>query len=314
MSERILVVGGQGALGNAVIELASARARPVRALVRNPRAGFFPESVDLVRGDVGDTAGVVQALRGCSALVFCVNVPITTWAERMPRLLASAIAACEQTGARLIFPGNVWIYGPGPKGVLIDEQRPATPTSLKGRLRVQLESQLRGYARHAIVRLPEFFGPNVANALMGTPFSTVLKGESPRWLGGNLDVVVEYVFIRDAAHAMLAVADSGLEGVTFHVAGSGHTTPRAFLGEVLKSAGVEGRVRALPNWLLRTAGLVHPEARAFSDILHLWREPVLLDGSKYVAQFAPPASVPYADAIAETLAWFRAHPDARNAN
>jgi nucleoside-diphosphate-sugar epimerase len=228
--------------------------------------------------------------------------------------LASAIEACQQTGARLVFPGNVWIYGPGPKNILVDEQRPATPSSNKGRIRAQLETLLRSYPRHAIVRLPEFFGPNVANALMGRPFVSALRGRAPLWFGGHLDVTVEYVFIRDAAHAMLAVAGSELEGVTFHVAGSGHTTPRAFLAQLLESAGVASHARALPNWLLRSAGLFDREARAFADILHLWREPVLLDATKYRAHFAPPSPVPYADAIYETLQWFRAHPDAQNAN
>jgi nucleoside-diphosphate-sugar epimerase len=314
MSERILVVGALGALGNALVDLACQRDQPVRALVRNPRPGFFPERAQVVQGDVADTQAVVKALDGCRALAFCVNVPIATWAVRMPQLLASAIAACRQTGARLIFPGNVWIYGPGPKDVRVDEQRPATPSSEKGRLRVLLESQVRAYAGHAIVRLPEFFGPNVANALMGRPFVSVLRGRSPLWFGGHLDVAVEYVFIRDAAYAMLALAASDLEGVTFHVAGSGHTTPRAFLAELLKSAGVSGRVRVLPNWLLRSASLFDQEARAFADILHLWREPVLLDGSKYTAHFAPPPPLPYPEAIRKTLSWFRAHPDARNAN
>jgi nucleoside-diphosphate-sugar epimerase len=264
MSGRILVVGGQGALGHAVLMLGCRRGQPVRTLVRTPRAGFFPEQVEVMQGDVADTEGVVKALRDCRALMFCVNVPITSWVERMPKLLASALEACRQTGARLVFPGNVWIYGPGPKDALIDEQRPSSPTSRKGQLRVQLEAQLRSYARHAIVRLPEFFGPNVANALMGRPFIDALRGARPVWLGGQLDVTVEYVFIRDAAHAMLALADSDLDAVTFHVAGSGHITPRAFLTQLMQSAGVAGQPRALPNWLLRTASLVDAEARALN--------------------------------------------------
>lgn len=315
MNQRVLVVGAQGALGHAVVELAAQRGQAVRALARRPRADFFPPQVELRQGDVSDTRSLIEALADCSALLFCVNVPIATWAERMPGLLESALAACAERGVRLVFPGNVWIYGPGPRGALVDEHRPPTPTSRKGRLRAALEARVRSYARHVIVRLPEFYGPNVANALMGSPFQRALQGRAPLWLGGKLDVTVEYVFIRDAAHAMLALAlAEHADGETFHVAGSGHTTPRAFLEQLRVAAGVAGRVRALPQPVLRVGALFHAEARAFADILHLWTEPVLLDDRKYQARCAPPPATPYERGIAETLDWFRAHPDAQNAN
>jgi nucleoside-diphosphate-sugar epimerase len=315
MTERVLVVGAQGALGHAVVELAAQRGQEVRALVRSPRAGFLPASVELLQGDVADAARVREALRGCCALLFCVNVPLASWTERMPSLLQSAVDACRQADVRLVFPGNVWIYGPGPKGQRIDEQWPPTPSSRKGRLRAALEAQLRGYARHTIVRLPEFYGPNVANRLMGSPFQRTLQGRAPVWYGGNLDVTVEYVFIRDAAHAMLAVAlAKDVDGETYHVAGSGHTTPRTFFEQLRSAAGNPKHVRRIPNLAVRLGGLFDADAREFADILHLWREPVLLDATKYDARFSPPAPVPYAEAIAETLRWFRAHPDATNAN
>jgi nucleoside-diphosphate-sugar epimerase len=165
------------------------------------------------------------------------------------------------------------------------------------------------------VRLPEFYGPNVANRLMGSPFQRALSGAAPIWYGGNLDVTVEYVFIRDAARAMLDIACApDAAGETFHVAGSGHTTPRAFFEQLQRAAGIRGRVRALPNFLTRLGSLFDSEARAFSEILHLWTDPVLLDDTKYRTRFSPQAPIPYAEAIDETLRWFRAHPDAKNAN
>jgi nucleoside-diphosphate-sugar epimerase len=276
---------------------------------------FGPE-VEVVLGDAAELEPMKRALDGCEALLFCVNVPITTWTETMPRLLDVAIEACRSTGARLVFPGNVWIYGPGSRGTLVDETRPASPTSEKGRLRAGLESRLRASGvRYAIVRLPEFYGPNVANRLMGRPFLDAIAGRSLTWAGGRLDVEVEYVFMPDGASAMVTVARAEVvDGETFHVPGAAHTTPRAFFGEVLRSSGSRGHLRALPNALVRAASLVRADARAFADILHLWTDPVLLDGTKYRARFGALPGTPYDEGIRQTLAWFRTHPDARNAN
>lgn len=65
-------------------------------------------------------------------------------------------------------------------------------------------------------------------------------------------------------------------------------------------------MRALPAALVRAAGVAHPMARQFADILHLWEDPVLLDGAKIRRRFTP-----YAEGIEQTLAWLRANPDAR---
>ena len=78
VNQRVLVVGAQGALGHAVVELAAQRGHAVRALARRPRADFFPPQVELLQGDVADTGRLIEALADCSALLFCVNVPITT--------------------------------------------------------------------------------------------------------------------------------------------------------------------------------------------------------------------------------------------
>lgn len=100
MNQRVLVVGAQGALGHAVVELAAQRGQPVRALARRLRADFFPPRVELRQGDASDTTSLNAALADCSALLFCVNVPIATWDERMPRRLDSALTACAERGAR----------------------------------------------------------------------------------------------------------------------------------------------------------------------------------------------------------------------
>ena len=312
----ICVLGAAGGLGSACVRVGLQAGLRMRALLRTPRAGLFGAEAQVVPCDARDAQQIRAAAEGCSALLYCVNAPLARWHTELPRMLQAALEACGALGARLVFPGNVWSFGPGTPGVLIDETRPLTPSSRKGRVRAQLEQLLAASgADYANARLPEFYGPNVANPLMGAPFRATLAGRSVWWLGSELDVQVEYLYVDDGARAMLQLAGAeGVSGQTFHIPAVAHTTPRAFWRQTQALAGSRAGVRAAPRFALRAAALASAPARELLDILHLWTQPVLLDGSRYRARFGAVPATPYEQGIRDTLDWFKAHPHAVNAN
>jgi nucleoside-diphosphate-sugar epimerase len=311
MTRTVLVTGAHGSLGANVVREAVARGLAVRALVRDPARARPREGLSIVQGDALDAEAVTRAAAGCDALFHLVNVSLEKgWIETTARLLEAAIAAARSTGARLVFPGNVWIFGRGKPGELVDEQRPASPCSAKGRARAAMEERLRSSgARFAVVRLPEFYGPHV-QTLTGPPLRNLVRGGTAWWFG-PADVAIELVFMPDAARALCDVGLApDVDGEVFHLPGVEPTTPRAFFEEARRQAG-RGRMRALPAALVRAAGVVHPMARALADILHLWEDPVLLDGAKIRKRLPGLRFTPYAQGIEETLAWLRANPDAK---
>jgi len=161
----IAILGAGGGLGHACVVKSVAAEHETRALMRVPRANMFDARARVLACDALDAAQLTRAITGCDALLYCVNAPLARWSRDLPRLLASAIEACRAANVRLIFPGNVWSYGPG-KGEhdLVDEARSFTPTSNKGRVRARLEAMLaQSGIRQVILRLPEFYGPNVAD-------------------------------------------------------------------------------------------------------------------------------------------------------
>lgn len=308
---RVLVTGATGGLGANVIGEAVRRGLDVRALVRDPSRAQLSDAVELVQGDALDAMTLTKALEGRDALFHMVNVPLDKgWTEGTARLLEQAIAACRNTGARLVFPGNVWIFGRGTPGDLISESRTPSPCSNLGRARVAKEDRLRGAGiRYVIVRLPEFYGPHV-QTLTGPPLRNIARGSTGRWFGPP-NVAVEFVFMPDAARALLDIGIAAdVDGQTFHVPGVAHTTPSAFFTLAIRKAGA-GSFSSLPSWTVRAAGLVIPMARTFSDILHLWEHPVLLDGTKLRRRFPDFCSTAYEDGLESTITWLREHPSAR---
>jgi len=126
-SMRIAVLGAGGGLGRNVVDAARAAKHDVVALVRDPKRAELPDDVTTVVGDATHVDDVVRAMAGADATMFCVNPPFATWLTTFPPLLACAIAAARKTNTRLVFPANVWIYGPGRAGELVAETRaPAT--------------------------------------------------------------------------------------------------------------------------------------------------------------------------------------------
>jgi len=308
----LAVTGGLGGLGANVVREAAARGLGVRALVRRDPAGALPEGVEAVRGDAGDLAAMRALVRGADALVHCANVNIhEDWSRTVLRMLDVAIEACRAEDVRLIFPANVWVYGPGRPGQLIDELTPHAATSRKGLTRVEQERRIRESGlRYTLLRLPEFYGPHV-QTLTGPPLRAALLGRTVTWFGAP-DLPVEFVLMPDAARAMVALAQAPRDHAEcFHLPGVQPITPRAFFAEAVRQAGGSSRFRALPGLVVRAAGLVYRPAREFADLLHLWETPILLDGSRLRARLGELPRTPYADGIAQTLAWHRAHPEAR---
>jgi nucleoside-diphosphate-sugar epimerase len=301
---RIAVLGAGGGLGRSVVEAARAAKHDVVALVRDPKRAELPDDVTSVVGDATRVDDVVRAMTGADATVFCVNPPIATWLTTFEPLLACAIAAARQTNTRLLFPANVWIYGPGRAGDLVTEARAPSPTSQRGKLRAELERQIRTAGiRYAIVRLPEFYGPGVTS--LATPvFLAALADRRTLW-PGPLDVAIELVYMPDGARALVEIAAaSDCDAAEFHIPGA-RTTPRQFVELVYQAAGRKPRVFRVPHFVLSAAGMFNGTLRAVGDIAHLWTDPILLDGAKYTARFGAIPLTPLTDAIAATLAWYR---------
>ena len=307
----ILVTGAGGGLGSNVVRVALARGHVVRALVRDERKARLPDGAVAIVGDALDVASMRRAAEGCEAVFHLANVAIgKDWVPLTARLLDAALAACEASGARLGFPANVWVYGRGTPGKLVAEDAPLAPCSRLGEARRHKEERIRAAGiRWTMIRLPEFYGPHV-QTLTGRPLQAIAQGQRGRWWG-PADATIELVYMPDAAEVLVAVGlADGSDGELFHLPGVAHTTARGFLSAAIRVAGM-GNFSVMPTALVRAAALVHPLARAFVDILHLWQQPILLDGSKLRARFPELTMTSYDDGLAATLAWHRATPDAR---
>ncbi|HVP37873.1 MAG TPA: NAD-dependent epimerase/dehydratase family protein [Candidatus Saccharimonadales bacterium] len=315
-----VVLGATGSLGAALVRHLGLAGRPVRAVARDAQrarallAGRVPAGaaaqVEFEAADATDRAATVHACRSAGVVHLCVNAPYPQWPQVMPAAVESALAGAREAGARLVFPGNVYGYGRFQK-VPASEDHPRAATTTKGRLRNTLERWLSeadraGEVRVAIARMPDFFGPNVVHAGIAPIFEAALAGRRARWLG-RLDVPHDMLFIDDAAAACALLAGSDRAfGRVWHVPGAGPVTGRQFIGIVFAAAGARPRAGALGRPMVRLAALFSPLVREVVEMLYLWEEPQVLDGSRFAAAFPEFRFTPHEEAARRTLEWFRA--------
>jgi len=263
----------------------------------------------VITGDALNGENVKETVEGCQDVYHCVNIPYNEWEKKAVPMLENTVAASKNAGAKIVFPGNVYVFGHATTS-LVSESHPFEPHTHKGKLRVRMERILADAWKNdgvpfVIVRFPDFYGPRVDNRLYGPIFRNAIAGKGLTWYG-SLDVPIEYSFIEDAAEALVTAASAGdASGETYHVPGPGITTPREWLGQVATLANSNSGMRATPGFMVTLAGLFNPLAREFSEMLYLKQERLILDGTKYQTKFGKIPATPYDEGIRRTLDWFK---------
>jgi nucleoside-diphosphate-sugar epimerase len=302
MKGQILVLGAAGRLGFAAAEAFRDADWSVKGLVRPGAAWRAPKGVDVI--ETNDRAVAVKEARGTDIVLHALNAPYTGWAQHALPLAYSAIEAAEQSGATLIFPGNVYNYGAGMPPVL-DETTPMQPTSRKGKLREEVELRLheaseRG-VRTIVLRAGDFFGRG-----RGSWFDLVLVKDLARGkvtYPGALDVVHEWAYLPDYVEALLALADIRATLGPFETFGfPGHAvTGQQFVSAIAKAAGRPLKVGHINWWMMRTVGSIWTMGRELADIGYLWQVPHRIDGKKLAAAIGEVPHTPLDVAITRSL-------------
>lgn len=93
-------------------------------------------------------------------------------------------------------------------------------------------------------------------------------------------------------------------GEIWHLPSNDPITGRRFIEMVGEEVGQEPSMRAYGYWSLTLAGLFDAQVREVKEVLYQFREPFVMDTSKFEEAFGGSVT-PYETAIAETVAWHR---------
>jgi nucleoside-diphosphate-sugar epimerase len=218
----------------------------------------------------------------------------------------------ERLGARFVLPGNVYNHGAA-MPALIDETTPQRPTTAKGRIRAEMESELArraaaGRLASTVITAGDFFGAGQGSWFDQVVIKSIAKGRLD--YPGDPDLVHAWAYLPDLARAFVAVAALPDLAPFERFAFAGHSVPgREFLAATERAAAALGvapargwRHGTMPWSLIRIAGIVVPLWRELATMSYLWRVPHALDGSRLAARCPGLEATPLDAALVASLA------------
>jgi len=303
---RIVVLGGAGRLGRAAAQAFKSGGWHVASLVRGSSAGDAVPGTEIIEVDARDAESVVAAASGADVVLDALNVPYADWARLALPFADTAIAAARESGATLVFPGNLYSYGAG-MPARIDETTSMHPTSRKGAIRIAVETRLReaaeGGLRTIVLRAGDYFGGEGR----GSWFDRIVVREiaaGQLTYPGPLDVIHEWAYLPDLAQAMVQLVDQRERLAPFATLGfAGHAvTGRELAAAISRACRRNFKIDFMPWRLLKVMGLVVPAFRELTDIAYLWSTPHAIDGARLAQVIGDIPRTPLDQAIAASLA------------
>jgi nucleoside-diphosphate-sugar epimerase len=291
MSDRILVIG-YGPVGAATAERLAARGRQV-VVAQRKRPATLPEAIPFVACDVERRDSLRVAARGAAQIVLAVGLPYSgvLWREMWPRIVDNVVETAAETGARVVFVDNLYMYGPQTEPLVetmaLTDHPSLKPAARVAATRIWQAASATGRIRFAAVRGPDFYGPGVGQAILGeTSLGALAQGRPAMWIY-DAETPHDFAYVPDYARGVVSLLDAPDDafGQAWHVPSAPTRKPAELLALAAKSLGVPLRIRNVPFWAMRALGVFKPEMAEFAAMSFQWDRPYRVDASKFAARF-----------------------------
>ncbi|MFZ5570681.1 MAG: NAD-dependent epimerase/dehydratase family protein [Thermodesulfobacteriota bacterium] len=266
--QRILVTGGGGFLGKAIVRKLIQRGENVTTFSRNRYPELDSLGVTQVQGDLADPDDTLKAVRGMD-LVFHTAAKAGVWGSHdsyhRPNVTGTRnlLAACKQQGVpRLIHTSSPSVVFDGRDMEGVDESVPYpekfhTPyTETKAMAEREVLAAARDGLRVIVLRPHLIWGPEDPHIV-----PRILERADKLVRVGKRENLVDTIYIDNAADAHLLAADKlrenpALSGNIYFISNDEPIPLWDIINGILKAGGREPVTRTLPHGVVRTIGAV----------------------------------------------------------
>ncbi len=266
----ILVTGGGGFLGGAVVRRLIARGDAVRSLQRSDAPALRDLGVDLVRADLTDREAVIEAGRGCDAVIH-IGAKAGVWGPFEDYFRANVlgtrnvIEACRENHIRrLVHTSTPSVIHGGGDVEGVDESAPiathfetAYPATKAEAERLVLESNGPGLAT-VVLRPHLIWGPD--DPQLTARILARAKAGRLRLVGGGLKAI-DSIYIDNAAHAHLLALDrigpgAACAGKAYFITQGEPMPQRDLINGILNAAGLPPCEKSISPGMAYAVGAV----------------------------------------------------------
>lgn len=307
---RVLVLGANGRFGQAAVRAFAAAGWQVLAQARRAPGGSLPSAATHLPLALHDAVAIAERAAGAAVVVYALNPIYTRWRREVLPLARQGMDIAARLGARFMLPGNVYNFG-STMPPLLRPDTPQRPDTVKGRVRCELEAEMRQRAGQGlpctIVRAGDFFGSGTGSWLDLLIAKSLARGKLV--YPGPSDVAHAWAYLPDLAQTFAAVAARARAPAFDVLHFAGHTLSGAQLLASIERAAAELGIAPRGAWrhggfpwvLLRAGGVFVPMWREIAEMAYLWRVPHALDGAALQAAVGELPGTPIDAAMAASL-------------
>jgi dihydroflavonol-4-reductase len=323
----ILVTGGSGFVGAAVVRRLLQAGHQVRALVRptSARTNLEGLTVEIVEGDLRDASSLVRALAGIRAL-FHVAADYRLWARDPREIVDTNVegtralmeAALRARVERIVYTSSVATLKARPDGAPSDETFPLDPADAVGAYKYSKVVAERLVERLVAERnLPAVIvnpsTPIGPRDVRPTPTGRIIVEAAAGRMPAYVDTGLNLVHVDDVAAGHVLALEKGQVGECY-ILGGQDVLLGDMLAEIARQTGHSPPKLRLPRRLIfpiayaaeAVAYVTGREPFVTTTGLRLAKDRMFFTSAKAERELSYRAR-PYAEAVAEAIAWFRAH-------
>ncbi len=307
-----VVLGATGGVGHWLVRELVAQGFHVRATSRSEERlyeQFGDLDIEFCTGNPTQVSFIKKVSNHADVVFHAIGLPFPQWDEVQIPLMKAILTGITGRAKRLVLVHPVYAYG-FPISTLVTEEHPTSPATKKGQIRKQMEQMLmdahyKNEVEGVIARLPDFYGPYAQNSYLNFIFRSMMRKKRAFWLG-PLEIEREYVFVPDAAKALVPLATKeGVAGEAWNIPGGGGITGKEVIQIASKHLNVSPKVTQVHKWMLRLLGIVDSTMREIVELYYLYDRPFFLSGEKYEQQVGKLPRTPYSTGIFEMIQWMQ---------
>jgi dihydroflavonol-4-reductase len=322
-----LVTGATGFVGSAVARVLEARGHEVRVLVRagSDRSNLTGLAAEPVVGDLTDPDSLKRAVAGCRHVLH-VAADYRIWVPKPDAMLRANVAgttalmqACLEAGVeRVVYCSSVAALGLTKDGTPATETTPVTEADMVGIYKVSkfraeqaVLAMVRGLGLPAVIVNPA--APVGPRDIKPTPTGRMIADAASGRMPAYVDTGLNIVHVDDVALGHVLALERGRVGERY-ILGSENLKLGALLGLVAAATNRRPPRIKLPTGLLWPVAMASEALANLTGImpvvtrdhLRMARKTMFFSSAKAMAELGY-APRPASEAVADAVAWFRAH-------
>lgn len=284
------ILGAGGAVANALTRELLTNNETIRLVSRKPIVNDG-KNISWKKADLLNYAELLEAAKGSTVIYLTAGLVYdkNVWAAQWPAIMQNFIRLGKETGARLIFFDNVYMYGlvDGP----MKEDTPYKPLSVKGEVRAKIAGMLMdevkaGTVRASIARGADFYGTETRNSFFDMMvLEKYAKKEKAQWIG-NPAKLHSFSYIPDMGKGMYLLGQHPeSDNQVWHMPTAAPLTGKQFIELAARIYGVEPKYFAINKLMLWMVGVFQKVVMGTVEMYYQYDHDYIFDSSKFEKAF-----------------------------